>query len=187
MQYVVDSGGGTSFCLKCFLCRHQTMTLFPFICYLQNVNWACERLVWRHTRACILKQPCAWSDELFQPCCAMWVSEQPVQFQLRFFLHMWVVDRHLCYVSFCIIFTSKHYLFLSLLFHRAFCSSTNTNICYFIKLKYTLKCSYMFRADDILREHELFRGKVIVEKHRVIYFIMLTWCCSSLSCVVCES
>ena len=129
MQYVVDSGGGTSFSLKCLLCRHHTITLFPFICYLHDVNWTCGRqVVWRHTRASILKQRCAWSDEHLQPCCAMRVSEQPVQFQLRFFLHMCVVDRYLCYVPLCIIFTSKFHLFLFLLFHRAFCSSTNTYI-----------------------------------------------------------
>jgi len=39
----------------------------------------------------------------------------------------------------------------------------------------------------ILREHTLFRAKVIVEKQCVIYFIMLTWYCGSMSCVVCES
>ena len=129
MRYVFHSGGGTGFSMKTFLCRHLTMTLFPFICYLQDVHWVCERLlVWRHTRACILKQQCAWSDEHLKPCCAMRVSQQPVPFQSGFFLHICVVDRHLCYVLFCIISISKLHLFLPLSLHRAFCSSTNTLI-----------------------------------------------------------
>lgn len=50
VQFVVDGGRGTGFSLKYFLCQHLTMTPFPFICYLQDVHWACERLVvWRHT------------------------------------------------------------------------------------------------------------------------------------------
>jgi hypothetical protein len=63
----VDSGSGTGFSLKYFLSPHHTTTIpFPFICYQQDVHWACERLVvWRHTQTCTLKQQCAWSDEHF--------------------------------------------------------------------------------------------------------------------------
>ena len=91
MQYVVDSGGGNGFCLKYFHCRHHSMTIFPFICYLQDVHWACASLiVWRHIRACTLKQQCAWSDEHLQPCCAMTVSQQTVPFQFGF------LSSHVC-------------------------------------------------------------------------------------------
>jgi len=97
MQFVVASGSGTGFYLKCFLCPHHTTKIpFSFICYVQNLHWACERpVVWRHTHthACTLKQQCAWSDEHLQSCCAMRVSQQPVPFQLRFFLHMCMVGR----------------------------------------------------------------------------------------------
>jgi hypothetical protein len=49
-----------------------------------------------------------------QPCCTMRISQQPVPFQLGFFLHTCMVGRHLCSVSFCIIFISKLHLFLYL-------------------------------------------------------------------------
>jgi len=39
----------------------------------------------------------------------------------------------------------------------------------------------------IHREHKLFLVKVIVQKHSVIYIIPLSWCCGSMSCVLCES
>jgi len=111
----VDSGSGTGFSLKYFLCRHHTTIPFPFICYLQDVHWACERLIlWRQTHACTLKQQCALSDELLQPCCTMRVSHQPVPFHLGFFLDTCMVGRYLCSSSFCIIFISKLHLFLYL-------------------------------------------------------------------------
>ena len=120
MQYAVDNGVGTGSSLKCFLCRHHTMSIFPFICYLQDVYWACERLVvWRHTRACILKQQCAWSDKHLQPCCAMRVSQQPVPFQSGFFFFtcVWLTD-------ICVMFFSALFLF--------------PNIMYFCLYRYTV-------------------------------------------------
>jgi hypothetical protein len=107
MQYDVDSVGGTGFRLKYFLCRHHTMTIFPFICYLQDVYWACARLVvWRHTRACTLKQQCAWSDEHLQPCCAMRVSQQLVPFLSGFF------SSHVCgWQTFLLCFILHYFYF----------------------------------------------------------------------------
>jgi len=36
-------------------------------------------------------------------------------------------------------------------------------------------------------EHNLFLAKVLVQKHSVIYFVMLIVCCGSMSCVMYES
>jgi hypothetical protein len=61
-------------------------TPFPFICYLQDGFWACEKLVAKR-RAYTIKQQCTWSDGDFQPCCTMKVSQQPVAIQFGFFLY----------------------------------------------------------------------------------------------------
>ena len=33
----------------------------------------------------------------------------------------------------------------------------------------------------------MFLAKVVVKKHSLIYFVVLIWCCGSMSCVMCES
>jgi len=57
-------------------------------------------------------------------------------------------------------------------------------------LKFTLKHlkrSYMFRSYDHPQEAYFVPCYSYSLKHSVIYFVILIWCCGSMSCVMCES
>jgi len=151
MQYDVDSGGGTGFRLKYILCRHRTMTIFPFICYLQDVYWACARLVvWRHTRACTLKQQCAWSDEHLQTVLRHegFPATCSISVGILFFTCVWLTDIFVMLHSALFLFPNLIYFCLYHCTVNSVVQQTHTYICYFIKLKFTLKRSNMFRAND---------------------------------------
>ena len=71
---------------------------------------------------------------------------------------------------------------------------THTNTCTFIyslrSLKFTLKHlkrSYMFQSHDCPQGAYIVPCQSYNLKHSVNYIIMLTWCCGSMSCFVCES
>ena len=55
----------------------------------------------------------------------------------------------------------------------------------FINLTYLFPVLFTFYAKGVLKLKNNSGAKGL--KHSVIYFVILIWCCGSLSCVVCES